>query len=97
MVEPMESICFTPICYWVQMGQPLVQQYLIQFERLVKKLVPQMGEHFEKETINLSMYASQWFIIVFSYSFLFSLALWIWDVFPVEVVSCASLSHAFFW
>ncbi|KAH9572565.1 hypothetical protein CY35_02G157900 [Sphagnum magellanicum] len=63
----------------------LYLQYLIQFERLVKKLVPQMGEHFEKETINLSMYASQWFIIVFSYSFLFSLALRIWDVFPVEL------------
>jgi hypothetical protein len=63
----------------------------------VKELVPQMGEHFEQEMINPSMYASQWFIIVFSYSFPFSLALRIWDVFLVEVVSCASLSHALFW
>ncbi len=48
MVEPMESICLTHLCSWVHMGLPLVQRYLIQFERLVKKLVPQVGEHFEK-------------------------------------------------
>jgi hypothetical protein len=70
---------------------------MIQFERLVKKLVPQVGEHFEKEMINPSMYASQWFITIFSYSFPFSVALWMWDVFFVEVVSCASLFHALFW
>jgi len=54
----MESIWFTPVFSWVQMDLPLVYQYLIQFERLVKKLVPQVGEHFEKEMINLSMYVS---------------------------------------
>jgi hypothetical protein len=79
------------------MGWPLVQHYLIQFERLVKKLMPQVEEHFEKEMINPSMYASQWFIIFFSYSFPFSLTLRIWDVFFVEVVSCASSSHTLFW
>jgi hypothetical protein len=77
------------------MGLPLVQHYLIQFERLVKELVPQVSKHFEKEMINPSMYASQWFIIF--NSFLFSLALQIWDVFLAEVVSCASLFHVLFW
>jgi hypothetical protein len=56
-----------------------------------------MGEHFEKEMISLSMYASQWFITIFSYSFPFSLVLWILDVFLTEVLSCASLFHALFW
>ncbi len=97
MVEPTESICLDLVCSWVQMGLPLVQQYLIQFERLARKLVPQVGEHFENEMMNLSMYASQWFITIFSHSFPFSLALWIWDVFLAKVVSCASLSHALFW
>jgi len=98
MVEPMESICPTPVYSWVQMGLPFVQHYLFQFERLVRELVPRVGEHFEKEMINPSMYASQWFIIVFSYSFPFSLALWIWDVFLAKVVCCTSLSsHALFW
>ncbi|KAA3471469.1 EVI5-like protein isoform X2 [Gossypium australe] len=36
--------------------------------------------------INPSMYASQWFITVFSYSFPFPLALRIWDVFLFEGV-----------
>jgi hypothetical protein len=48
MMEPMESICLDLVCSWVQMGLPLVQQYLIQFEKLARKLVPQVGEHFEK-------------------------------------------------
>jgi hypothetical protein len=97
MVEPMESICLTLVCFWVHIGLPLVQQYLIQFERLARELMPRVEEHFEKEMINLSMYASQLFITIFLYSFPFSLALQIWDVFLAKVVSCASLSHALFW
>ncbi len=61
----MESIYFTLVCSRVQMGLPLVQQHLIQFERLVRESMPQVGEHFEKEMINPSMYASQWFILFF--------------------------------
>ncbi|AEE73811.1 Ypt/Rab-GAP domain of gyp1p superfamily protein [Arabidopsis thaliana] len=66
-------------------GLPLVQQYLFQLESLVKELIPKLGEHFTQEMINPSMYASQWFITVFSYSFPFPLALRIWDVFLSEV------------
>jgi hypothetical protein len=53
---------------------------------LVKELIPKLGEHFTQEMINPSMYASQWFITVFSYSFPFPLALRIWDVFLSEGV-----------
>ncbi|KAJ1380797.1 Rab-GTPase-TBC domain [Sesbania bispinosa] len=67
-------------------GLPLVQQYLFQFERLVREHLPKLGEHFSREMINPSMYASQWFITVFSYSFPFHLALRIWDVFLYEGV-----------
>lgn len=67
-------------------GLPLVQQYLFQFERLVREHLPKLGEHFTQEMINPSMYASQWFITVFSYSFPFHLALRIWDVFLYEGV-----------
>ncbi|KAK3018705.1 hypothetical protein RJ639_005046 [Escallonia herrerae] len=65
-------------------GLPLVQQYLFQFEHLVSEHLPKVGEHFIKEMINPSMYASQWFITIFSYSFPFHLALRIWDVFLFE-------------
>ncbi|CAN6448707.1 unnamed protein product [Victoria cruziana] len=67
-------------------GLPLVQQYLFQFDQLVKEQLPRLGEHFSREAINPSMYASQWFITVFTYSFPFSLALRIWDVFLQEGV-----------
>lgn len=67
-------------------GLPLVQQYLFQFDHLVKEYLPKLGEHFTQEMINPSMYASQWFITVFSYSFPFHLALRIWDVFLCEGV-----------
>lgn len=67
-------------------GLPLVQQYLFQFDLLVKEYLPKLGEHFSQEMINPSMYASQWFITVFSYSFPFHLALRIWDVFLYEGV-----------
>ncbi|KAI3918900.1 hypothetical protein MKW98_017348 [Papaver atlanticum] len=67
-------------------GLPLVQQYLFQFEQLVREHLPKLGEHFIEEMINPSMYASQWFITVFSYSFPFNLALRIWDVFLYEGV-----------
>ncbi|XP_022862147.1 EVI5-like protein isoform X2 [Olea europaea var. sylvestris] len=67
-------------------GLPLVQQYLFQFDHLVKDHLPKLGEHFAQEMINPSMYASQWFITVFSYSFPFHLALRIWDVFLYEGV-----------
>nr|ACU20228.1 unknown [Glycine max] len=67
-------------------GLPLVQQYLFQFECSVREHLPKLGEHFSYEMINPSMYASQWFITVFSYSFPFHLALRIWDVFLYEGV-----------
>ncbi|KAM3707582.1 hypothetical protein ACJW31_02G035400 [Castanea mollissima] len=67
-------------------GLPLVQQYLFQFDNLVREYLPKLGEHFTQEMINPSMYASQWFITVFSYSFPFHLALRIWDVFLYEGV-----------
>jgi len=62
-----------------------VQQYLFQFDHLVKEHLPKVGEHFSEEMVNPSMYASQWFITVFSYAFPFDLALRIWDVFLYEV------------
>ncbi|KAL8264502.1 hypothetical protein R6Q59_022632 [Mikania micrantha] len=67
-------------------GLPLVQQYLFQFDLLMREYMPKLGEHFTQETINPSMYGSQWFITVFSYSFPFHLALRICDVFFYEGV-----------
>ncbi|XP_078438245.1 uncharacterized protein LOC144708697 isoform X2 [Wolffia australiana] len=85
LVALLKGAVHAPMEGLYQVGLPLVQKYLSQFERLVKEKFPKLGEHFSKEMINPSMYASQWFITVFSYSFPFPLALRIWDVFLFEV------------
>ncbi|XP_010549945.1 PREDICTED: EVI5-like protein isoform X2 [Tarenaya hassleriana] len=86
LVALLKGAVHAPMEGLYQAGLPLVQQYLFQFEHLVKELMPKLGEHFTQEMINPSMYASQWFITVFSYSFPFPLALRIWDVFLYEGV-----------
>ncbi|KAK4424491.1 EVI5-like protein [Sesamum alatum] len=84
LVALLKGAVHAPMQGLYMVGLPLVQQYLFQLEHLVKEHLPKLGEHFTKEMINPSMYASQWFITVFSYSFPFNLALRIWDVFLFE-------------
>ncbi|XP_050269922.1 uncharacterized protein LOC126713988 isoform X1 [Quercus robur] len=86
LVALLKGAVHAPMEGLYQVGLPLVQQYLFQFDQLVREYLPKLGEHFTQEMINPSMYASQWFITVFSYSFPFHLALRIWDVFLYEGV-----------
>eukprot|EP00850_Spirogloea_muscicola_P010256 SM000059S18733 [mRNA] locus=s59:625279:628400:- [translate_table: standard] len=68
-------------------GLPLVQQYLHEFDKLMHEHLPRLGAHFDEEMVRPSMYASQWFITIFSYSFPFPTLLRIWDVFLHEGMS----------
>lgn len=86
LVALLKGAVHAPMEGLYQVGLPLVQQYLFQFEQLVKEHLPKLGQHFSEEMINPSMYASQWFITVYSYSFPFPLTLRIWDVFLNEGV-----------
>lgn len=86
LVALLKGAVHAPMEGLYQVGLPLVQQYLFQFEQLVKEHLPKLGQHFSEEMINPSMYASQWFITVYSYSFPFPLTLRIWDVFLFEGV-----------
>ncbi|XP_068636937.1 uncharacterized protein [Aristolochia californica] len=86
LVALLKGAIHAPMEGLYQVGLPLVQQYLSMFEQLVKEYLPKLGDHFTQEMMNPSMYASQWFITVFSYSFPFPLALRIWDVFLYEGV-----------
>eukprot|EP00850_Spirogloea_muscicola_P017325 SM000148S01002 [mRNA] locus=s148:51811:54982:+ [translate_table: standard] len=70
-----------------QHGLPLVQQYLHEFDKLMHEHLPRLGAHFDEEMVRPSMYASQWFITIFSYSFPFPTLLRIWDVFLHEGMS----------
>ncbi|XP_039854012.1 EVI5-like protein isoform X2 [Panicum virgatum] len=84
LVALLKGAVHAPMEGLYQAGLPLVQQYLSQFEKLVIEHMPKLGQHFIEEMINPSMYASQWFITVFSYSFPFHLTLRVWDVFLYE-------------
>ncbi|XP_020086739.1 EVI5-like protein [Ananas comosus] len=84
VVALLKGAVHAPMERLYRVGLPLVQQYLFQFEQLVNEYMPKLGQHFSEEKINPSMHASQWFITVFSYSFLFPLVLRIWDVFLYE-------------
>ncbi|RCV31029.1 hypothetical protein SETIT_6G143500v2 [Setaria italica] len=71
-------------CQWKACWFATFAQYLSQFEKLVMEHMPKLGQHFVEEMITPSMYARQWFITVFAYSFLFHLTLRVWDVFLYE-------------
>lgn len=59
---------------------------LSRFARVftAQELLPAVGAHLEKEMVHPTMYASQWFITLFSYSLPFDVVLRIWDIFMLE-------------
>ena len=48
---------------------PSLQLRLYQFDRLVEDTLPLLHHHFVRKGIKSSMYASQWFMTLFSYRF----------------------------
>lgn len=87
LVALLKGVLHTPMEGLYQVGLPLVQQQLWQFDRLLHEQLPELAAHMDKEMITPSMYGSQWFITIFTYSFPFSTALRIWDVFLLEGMS----------
>lgn len=84
MVALLKGIAHEPLEGLFQHGLPLVQLSLYQFERVVKEMLPALGAHLDAEMVHPTMYASQWFITLFSYSLPFDIVLRIWDVFMLE-------------
>lgn len=50
-------------------NMPSLQLRLYQFDRLIEDLLPVLHVHFLRRGIKSSMYASQWFMTLFSYRF----------------------------
>ena len=65
-------------------GLPLVQQCLFQLEGMIGHVSPKLSAHLKAENADATMYATQWFITLFSYSLPFDVVLRIWDVFMLE-------------
>lgn len=67
-----------------QEGLPLLQKYLYQFDGLLEAKLPALSAHLRREHIVPTMYCSQWFITVFSYTLPFDCLLRVWDIFIFE-------------
>jgi TBC1 domain family member 10 len=63
---------------------PLLQECFFVYEELIRKRLPKLHEHLEKEQVHSSMYVSQWFLTLFVYQFPFPVILRIWDIFVLE-------------
>ena len=49
-------------------GFPLLHQYFYQFDCLLNSTAPKLHEHLDMHGITPTLYATQWFITVFSYN-----------------------------
>lgn len=59
---------------------PLFRRYLRACNKLVKETVPDLYDHFEKESVNAPVYLHQWFLTLFINCFPLSMVTIIWDV-----------------
>lgn len=67
-----------------QQGMPGAQKALYVGEKLIKKFFPKLTQHFARENCHISMYATQWFMCIFTNSFPFDLVTGVWDCFLAE-------------
>lgn len=57
-----------------------LQQRLFQFSSLLSQICPDLHAHFQKHGVNPAMYASQWFLSLFAYTYPLPLVFRIYDV-----------------
>eukprot|EP00736_Rhodelphis_marinus_P007911 Rmarinus@m.29976 len=62
-------------------GLPELNSYLHALDKLTAQYMPELTNHFDREGIHSSMFASSWFLSVFLYNFHFPFVLRVWDVF----------------
>jgi hypothetical protein len=65
-------------------GFPMLQMFFYQLKRLLQKVVPKVAAHLETLGVDLSFFASHWFLTIFVYHFQFRAVLRVWDIFFSE-------------
>ena len=63
---------------------PKLNEDLWVFERLMLHFLPDVHGHLEEMGVHVSMFATEWFVTIFTSSFPFRAVLRIWDVFLLE-------------
>ncbi|EEA05905.1 TBC domain-containing protein [Cryptosporidium muris RN66] len=86
-------------------GLPLLNKHLTELRNIFKEQIPLLYKHFKNENVDESMYASQWFITIFAYSFHVDVVARIWDlffldgikvIFKISIAVLKSLKHKLF-
>ncbi|KAF0687928.1 Aste57867_20420 [Aphanomyces stellatus] len=65
-------------------GMPRAAEIMSIFEQCTKTYLPKLTEHMDAEGLHPTMYATQWFITLYSYSFPFEFVTRVWDIFLHE-------------
>jgi hypothetical protein len=63
-----------------QESMPVLRTYVKACDRLVAEQLPELREHFLKESVPLALYLHQWFLTLFIKSFPLATVLVLWDV-----------------
>jgi hypothetical protein len=63
---------------------PKVPEVMFVFERLLATHLPVLARHLESEGMHPTMYLTQWFVTLFTYSFPFDFVTRVWDAFLSE-------------
>jgi hypothetical protein len=61
-------------------SMPVLRTYVKACDRLVAETLPELREHFLKESVPLALYLHQWFLTLFIKSFPMATVLVLWDV-----------------
>jgi len=65
-------------------GMPEAQKVLYIGEKLIKKFFPRLTKHLGRQNCHISMYATQWFLTIFTNTFPFDMVTQVWDCFLAE-------------
>ncbi|OQR99208.1 hypothetical protein ACHHYP_07166 [Achlya hypogyna] len=65
-------------------GMPRVVEVIAIFDACVRLYLPALARHLDAEGLHPTMFATQWFVTLFAYSFPFELVTRVWDVFLHE-------------
>mmetsp|Transcript_43310 Transcript_43310/g.75955 ORF Transcript_43310/g.75955 Transcript_43310/m.75955 type:complete len:208 (+) Transcript_43310:381-1004(+) len=61
-----------------------VRETLYVADKIFQKFLPKLHKHMEKEHVNISMFATQWIMTLFTSTFPFGLVSRVWDSYIVE-------------
>lgn len=55
-----------------------------QLRGLIRRFLPRLSAHFDRHSVDVTWFASEWFLTVFTRSFPFDMVVRVWDVFLAE-------------